>query len=352
MVTCARFFRTFGLLLGLSSASGCDQTPEGAAGPAPSASTSTQATAVNRAPRPPSSAHPARHPGAAPAWLGEYVDQDPALAGAAPANRPGSQSRATDVAAQGGGLSRAQTEHSKPSRSASLGLPAAPTGTMRAYPQNVSDRPVPRIGNQPWEIDEHWRAQHERLLRDRRRREAKLVFLGDSITQAFGMAPAYKQTFGKYEPLNLGLSGDHTQNVLWRIEHGALDGLSPEVVVVLIGINNLGGGFSPAETVSGVRAVVSAVQAHLPTTPIVLLGILPARHEPGAPLRQKIAEANRALAKQPPTGRVTFQDIGKVLVEPDGTISKEILRDYLHPTAAGYERLSAALLPLITPFVQ
>jgi type IV/VI secretion system ImpK/VasF family protein len=220
----------------------------------------------------------------------------------------------------------------------------------RAYPQNVADKPVPRLGEQPWMISEEWRAHHERLLKAPGRAQAKVVFLGDSITEGWRAAPAYRDRFGKYSPLNLGIAGDYTQNVLWRIDQGTLDGLQPGAIVLLVGVNNLGGGFTPEQTVGGVRAILAAIRARLPSTPVLLLAILPAGQRPTDSLRQKITDANRLLANLAEP-RVSFHDLGSVLLEPDGTISKTILRDFLHPTATGYERLSEAVAPLLDKLV-
>jgi len=224
---------------------------------------------------------------------------------------------------------------------------AARPNAIRSYPQNVADKPVPRLGNDPGLISEEWRLQHESQLVAPRRAEAKVVFLGDSITAGWRFAPAYREAFAKYTPLNLGISSDHTQNVLWRIQQGTLDGLSPRVVVVMIGVNNLGGGFTPEATVGGVRAVVSAVQERLPRTRILLLGILPARHSPTEGLRSKISDANRLLARIGWPGSVSFQDVGSVFLDSQGMISKSIMRDFLHPTAEGYQLLCASVEPLI-----
>lgn len=228
----------------------------------------------------------------------------------------------------------------------------APTRTLpsaqpRAYPQKIADKPVPRIGAEPWMISEEWRAHHERQLQAPNRARAKVIFLGDSITEGWGVTPAYRDKFANYSPLNLGIAGDVTQNVLWRIDHGALDGTHPEVLVLMIGVNNLAGGFSAQDTVAGIKAILVAVQAHLPNTRVLLLGILPARQSPDDPLRQRIVEANRALASLPASTHVSVHDVGAVLLEADGTITKATLRDFVHPTAAGYARLSEAVAPLI-----
>lgn len=221
----------------------------------------------------------------------------------------------------------------------------------KAYPQNVADKPVPRVGSQPWMISEEWEARHNSQLSTPHRDQAKVVFLGDSITDAWRMSPSYKEHFSVYAPLNLGIGGEYTQNLLWRIEHGALDGLSPKAVVVMIGVNNLGGGFTAQQTAKGVRAVIAAVQGKLPGVPTLLLSILPAGESPDAELRKKIVETNELIAKMQVPG-VTFVEIGSILLEPDGTISKSILRDFLHPTEAGYVRLGDALAPQLQQIVQ
>jgi beta-glucosidase len=225
-----------------------------------------------------------------------------------------------------------------------------PSGA-KAYPKNIANKPVPRIGEQPWAIAADWRARHERQVKSPKRATAKVVFLGDSLVDGWGSAPAFRDQFGKYTPLNLGIAGDYTQNVLWRIEHGALDGLTTKAVVVLVGVNNLAGGFTPEQTAAGVGAVVESIQGRLPSVPIVLLNLLPARRAPTDPLRQKIAETNRLLAKLAKPGAVSVHDIGSVLLEADGTISQQTSPDALHPTPAAYERLTAAVAPLLEKLV-
>jgi lysophospholipase L1-like esterase len=105
------------------------------------------------------------------------------------------------------------------------------------------------------------------------------------------------------------------------------------------------------QTVAGVRAVVAAVQARVPAVPILLLAILPARHKPDASLRQQIIEANRALMTLAAPGRIMVHDAGSAFLEEDGTIADTVMRDFLHPTAEGYVRLSQAVAPLLAKLV-
>jgi lysophospholipase L1-like esterase len=228
-------------------------------------------------------------------------------------------------------------------------LVATPATPRRVYPQNVADKPVPRLGAHPWEINDEWRAHHERLLDAKGRADAKVVFLGDSITEAWRLAPAYAASFGRFSPLDLGIAGDLTQNLLWRIEQGELDGVHPKAAVVMIGVNNLAGGFTAEQTAQGVRAVVGAVRTRLPDAFMLLIEVLPAHHEASDPLRTKISDCNRILEGLADGAHVVVRDFGPLMLESDGTIAKETMRDFLHPTPAGYERLSQAVAPLLEP---
>jgi hypothetical protein len=117
---------------------------------------------------------------------------------------------------------------------------SAPNATQATPPRERADAPVPRTIEQPWMSLAEWRERHERQLIDPNRAHARIAFLGDSITQGWGDSMAFQASFGRYRPLNLGIGGDQTQHVLWRIEHGALGGVRPRLLVVLIGVNNLG----------------------------------------------------------------------------------------------------------------
>ncbi len=177
--------------------------------------------------------------------------------------------------------------------------------------------------------------------------KAQLIFVGDSITQ--GWEGNGKQVWAEYyahrNALNLGIGSDHTQHVLWRLEHGNLDGLHPKVAVVLIGVNN-----APDETntprmiLEGVTAVVQKLRAKLPETKILLLGIFPLR-EDFNPQRAKVLQVNQALHKLADGKWVYFLDFGHIYVGRDGRIPKELMRDFLHPSPLGYRLWAEAMEP-------
>ncbi len=242
---------------------------------------------------------------------------------------------------------------SEPPQTASVAAPELASQPLEPPPIEVPNGPErpneasPRRVEQPWMSLAEWRRRHEKQLRAPHRSRARLVMLGDSITEAWCESAAFRQALGQHEPLNLGIGGDQTQHVLWRIDHGALDGVAPRAVVILIGVNNLGNGFSPDDTLLGIRAVLDRVAQKLPATSVLLLAVLPAGEKPAAELRAKIAATNPLLQSLEVPGKVRVADVGAVFLEPDGSIAKAHMADFLHPTALGHERLTAAVRPLL-----
>ena len=191
--------------------------------------------------------------------------------------------------------------------------------------------------------------RHEEFLQRGKKGPIGVLFLGDSITAGWAMAPEiWEKNFGQYQPANFGIGGDRTQNVLWRIENGELDGISPSVVVLLIGVNN---GRDPRVT-DGVRKVVAAIQGKLPKARILLLGIFPYGTSPTEPkwipaAREHIASVNKQLATLDDGEQVRFLDFGAKFVDASGGISTEVMPDGLHPAKPGYQIWADAMKPLL-----
>ena len=206
-----------------------------------------------------------------------------------------------------------------------------------------------------------WQRLADHLAQEARRLRPRVVFLGDSITQAW-VAEGQSEWSARFAPLpaaNLGIGGDRTQNLLWRILHGAQDGLNGvlddmtlELAVVLIGVNNLWQevqGCGTERVAEGVAAVVHAVRAKLPDARVLALGILPTQADPRHPLRAIVREVNaRSAATLPtPDGAIQFLDIGARFVERDGAISAGIMPDGCHLSARGYQIFADAIEPVI-----
>ncbi len=172
-------------------------------------------------------------------------------------------------------------------------------------------------------------------------------FLGDSITQGWESrgANVWKQYYGTRKVINFGVSGDRTQHVLWRFNQGQLTGIKAKVAVVMIGTNNSGKGRNTDEEIlAGVQAIVQQIRIRQPDTKIVLLGIFP-RGPVFNAQRGTLLQVNQALARLDDGANIFYLDLGSKFIENDGTISKNIMPDYLHPNDAGYQIWAAAIEP-------
>ena len=208
---------------------------------------------------------------------------------------------------------------------------------------------TPAPQDQPWFPASEWMQRHDDLITNRPAR-VDLVFVGDSITEGWltdGRA-AWDAAFAPLHPCNLGIGGDETAHVLWRLDHGAVDGLAPKLVVLLIGTNNLGNvGHNPAQAAAGVAAVVANLRAKLPATPVLLLAVLPRDREAGDALRLAVDELNRLIAPRADGHHVHWLDVGPLLLRPDGTIARSVMPDYLHLSPAAYQTWADAMRPTV-----
>ena len=195
-----------------------------------------------------------------------------------------------------------------------------------------------------------WKARHEAKLAEEAKGGYDLVFLGDSITQ--GWEGSGKSVWAKYyahrKVLNIGYSGDRTEHALWRLDNGEIAGLSPKLVVIMLGTNNTGHRKDPPEqTAAGMKMILERIKAKMPGAKVLLLAVFPRQEKPDGDLR-KINDGINAIYKTLADGdRVTFMDINGKMLESDGTLSREIMPDLLHPKEKGYAIWAAAIEPFI-----
>jgi len=211
---------------------------------------------------------------------------------------------------------------------------------------------LPLTQNRDWKSYD-WVVRHHQILALNQPGaiQADVVFVGDSITHFWSGEPKAKRVSGKdawerwiapHHPINLGYGWDRTENVLWRLRHGEIAGLKPKAFVVLIGTNNLSGFNPPDQTAEGVAEVCRELRRQAPQAKILLLAILPRQAKPDA-TSQRVTDTNVLLKAQAPQIADAYLDLTDKLVEADGSISKETMNDYLHPTNKGYEVMGAAI---------
>jgi beta-glucosidase len=222
------------------------------------------------------------------------------------------------------------------SASAQTNAPTAPQ-----VQQNTAIIPVPR---------NDWAVLRQKQVLDNAKTnpgDYDIEFIGDSITQGWEGAGknVWQEFYGKRKAINMGVGGDRTQHVLWRFENGQLDGIKAKVAVVMIGTNNSNNQDNTEnEILEGVTAIVQQIRTRQPNTKIILLGIFP-RGETFSAQRGKILQVNEALAKLDDGKNIFYLDFGSQLIESDGSISKSIMPDFLHPNETGYKIWANAMEP-------
>jgi beta-glucosidase len=181
--------------------------------------------------------------------------------------------------------------------------------------------------------------RHEGFVERARQGNIDLLLDGDSITDWWVQGDANKAVFEKYfghlRTANFAIAGDTTQGLLWGLHNGEGQGFQPKAIMLMIGTNNQSN--TGPEIAEGVGAVVQELRTDFPDAKILLLAIFP-RGTPNDPVRDKLAEANRIIARLDDQRHVFFMDIGAKFLDADGNFLPDTFRpDNLHPIAKGYE---------------
>jgi len=236
-------------------------------------------------------------------------------------------------------------------------LPAAANAT------NLATAPIGRT-NLDW-----WQARFTATLAEAKADpDAKLIWLGDSITEYWqlqgtvpyeNILPVWQKYYAPYNALNFGFKGDTTSSLIWRLDHGQVDGLHPQLAIILIGANNLGRvHWGATMTIPGIEAVVTNTHTRLPNTHILLLGVLPSIRSTW--VNEQTTAINTALAAHYAGSKnVTFIDVSPVLTtagktDPAFYIDPKMTppEPALHPDADGMARIAAFIAPEIERYVQ
>lgn len=238
----------------------------------------------------------------------------------------------------------AQTTTTAPAPSQATPKPAVPQG-----PPDVAG---PKLAA-PGQPNPVFIQAHENFVKQAQEGKAQLVFLGDSITAGWGRQPAiWEKAFGAYTPVNFGIGGDRTQHVLWRIENGELETIKPKGVVLMIGTNNTTRDETPG-IIRGITKIVETIRQKQPQAKVLLLAVFPRGEKPAPnPGRDQINEINKAIAKLDDGKHVHFLDIGPKFLQPDGTILKTIMPDFLHLSAEGYQIWADAISPKLAELMK
>jgi len=202
---------------------------------------------------------------------------------------------------------------------------------------------------QPAHRHSWWTLRHMAVNERVKQGGVDLIFIGDSITHSWegGGKDIWEKYYARRNAVNMGFSGDRTQHVLWRLDNGNIEGISPKAAVIMIGTNNSNGKDNTAEEIAdGMIAICKKLRKKLPKTKILLLAVFPRGPKPSAQ-REKNSKANELASKIADGKMIHYLDIGPKFLEPDKSLSKEIMPDYLHLTPKGYTIWAEAIEPKV-----
>jgi len=180
--------------------------------------------------------------------------------------------------------------------------------------------------------------------------EPEILWIGDSLIQNLTQSKIWETNFCAMHSLNFGIGGDRTEHVLWRLQNGELDNLSPKIVVVLVGTNNHGD--TPQQIADGLKAICSLIRDRQPQAFVIVLSLLPRGHQPN-PLRDRNKAVNDELAEYVKgNSKLQLVNIDTGFIQADSTISHHDMYDYLHLTQKGYSMAFEPVNELLTQLLQ
>ncbi|NBV20776.1 MAG: hypothetical protein EBS05_02105 [Proteobacteria bacterium] len=201
-----------------------------------------------------------------------------------------------------------------------------------------------------------WLKLHEAHVKTVQAHQGPLdvLLVGDSITIQW--ADAWATHFPGLKAVNVGIGGDKTQNVLWRLDHGGVEGLQPKAILLMIGNNNM---FFTPETgieaaAKGIQMCVANLREKFPAAEVILAKILPA-HRPGNRFYEDIKKTNAALGplKLDNDPKVHVLDLWSDFTNADGTLKAPLFTpDNIHLSKAGYATYASKLQPLLGPLLK
>ena len=215
----------------------------------------------------------------------------------------------------------------------------------------------PPIGAAP-RTDQNSMTAHAQLLEKARAGRIDVYFVGDSITRRWGatdypeLLANWRQNFFGWNAGNFGWGADRTQNILWRLENGELDGVNPKVIVIQAGTNNIGtqpgGADKVAEITRGLTAILERCRQKAPKATVILTAIFP-RNDNMA-VMPEIDQINANLARLADGRDVRYLNVNDKLADRDGRLFAGMMneRDKLHPTLQGYQVWADGLKPILT----
>ena len=209
---------------------------------------------------------------------------------------------------------------------------------------NPASIPTDKLANN-W-----WKERHELVL-EKNKLNPELILIGNSILHTLDDTSriiVWEKYLDQYNAVNMGFSGDRTENVIWRLQNGEINGINPKLAILLIGTNNTDGNHylnitQPKELAEATCEICKIIRQKLPDTQILLLGIFPYGYKPNH--RDNINKATNEIISGFPTkdNHIYYRDISPVFLDADKKVKKSLMPDYLHPNAEGHMLMFEAL---------
>ena len=195
-----------------------------------------------------------------------------------------------------------------------------------------------------------WKKRHQQVMANNKT-NPELILIGNSILHSLddtSRLAVWEKHLNKYRLVNMGFSGDRTENVIWRLQNGEIDGINPKLALLLIGTNNTDGNhylhITPAEELAeAIWEICQIIRKKLPETQILLLGILPYGYKPSH--RNDINKATNNIISSFPhrDENIHYRDIGAIFLDAESKVKKSLMPDFLHPNTEGYLLMFEAL---------
>lgn len=232
----------------------------------------------------------------------------------------------------------------------------AKTGTTNvSCPDYKTLSVTPDLLNEWWSIN-WWMPRHLQKLEEvKAKKNAQVIFIGDSITQGWENDGfnVWNRNYAKYNAVALGFGGDRTENILWRLQNGEVDGLNPKVAVLMLGTNNTGQRQEDFKTTAaGIKRNLEELQQRLPNTKLLLLAVFPRDEKPDGELRQMNNNLNAIISGFADNKKIFFLDINQAFLDANGVLPKTIMPDFLHPNEQGYEIWAKAMEPTLNSLLK
>jgi len=202
----------------------------------------------------------------------------------------------------------------------------------------------PRSGN--------WMQRHEGFLARAKQGAVDVLFLGDSITDGWNrQKELWEKYYAPLKAANFGIGGDRTENIIWRLKNGEMNGITPRVVVLLIGTNNTSKGDQPKDIAKGIKTILDMIRKKSPRTKVLLLGVYPRGEKPGDErtdkYRANITAVNKIISGFDGKNGIRYLYFGERFLAPDGAIPKSLMPDFLHLSLEGYQIWADSINPLL-----